>query len=226
MQDNRKKGEFIMSAYLCTLIYGNEDFGGYFSVDGEDTRPVEHDMTYQLDPGPHRIEVFSNSNAQRNAGKFQAALYRNTSSSGALLDALERREALKNLGDHWVIDVFVEEGQMVFLHVRSRGDSIVGDPAYEVEDLTEEQVETLEEIFEEQEKEILEEMQRPKRKPKHIVWGIILMAIAAISGYAMLTDYERVTEGYPVWTPYVVIGGFGLGGLLLFINGIRKKSRA
>lgn len=214
-----------MAAYLSTFIYGNEDFGGYFSVDGETSVAVQNDMTYQIEPGPHHIEFFSTSNVQRKAGAFQAKVYCNTSSSGALFDALERREALKNLGDSWTIDVFVEEDQMLILNVRSKGNSIVGSPSYMVQDLSEEQVETLEEMFDELEEEIIAEMNRPKRKPAKIVWGIILLVIGAYLGIMFMQNPEMMSEGYPAWTPYVAIGALLLVGLLLFINGIRKKVR-
>lgn len=214
-----------MSAYLSTFIYGNEEFGGYFSVDGETSIAFQNDMTYQLDPGPHHIAFYSTSNMQRKAGAFQAKVYCNTSSSGALFDALERREALKNLGDSWTIDVFVEEGQMLILNVRSKGNSIVGSPSYMVQDLSEEQIEALDEMFEELEEEIVAEMNRPKRKPAKIVWGIILLAIGAFMGYTFMQNPEAMSEGYPTWTPYVAIGGILLVGLLLFVNGIRKKPR-
>lgn len=213
-----------MSAYLMTFIYGNESFGGYFSVDGESSRPIEDDMTYQLDPGPHLIEIFSTSNFERKTGAFQASLYRNTSSSGAILDAIERRQALKNLGDSWSIEVFVEEGQAVVLNVRSSGNSIVGDPVYSIEDLSDEQIESLEEVFEELEREYQEELNRPKRKPAKIVWGIILM-FCSLVGIMNFSQADPQEYADAPWAPWVVVLGLLAGGLLLFINGIRKKVR-
>ena len=174
-----------MSAYLTTLIYGNENFGGYFAVDGDAARPVEHDMTYQLNPGPHHIDFYSTSNAQRKAGAVQAHLYCKTSSSGVILDAIERRQALNNLGDSWSIDVFVDEDLLLILSVQTSGNYIVAGPFYKVEDLDDDEIETLEAVFEQMEQEAIAEANRPKRKPAKIVWGIILMILGCFgaAGY-------------------------------------------
>ena len=214
-----------MGAYVSTYIYGNEAFGGYFSVDGSATVPVRHDMTYQLDPGPHHIEFFSTSNAQRNAGKLQATIYANTSSSGALVDALERREAMKNLGDSWTIDVFVEDGQMLALHIRSQGKSLVGSPSYVVEDLSEEQCEALEEMFAELEAEREAERKRPKRSRKKIVWGTILTILGALCCIMYLQENPIVEIAPETVAPPAVFAVVALIGLLLFLNGIKKKPR-
>ena len=212
-----------MAAYISTYIYGNESFGGYFSVDGGSSVEVQDDVTYQIDPGPHHSEFFSTSNAQRNAGKLQAAIYRNTSSNGALFDELERREAMKNLGSHWTIDVFVEDEQMLVLNVRSNGNTIVGSPTYSVEDLTEEQSEALAEFFEELEQEIIAERNRPKRSKKKIVWGTILTFLGACMAASIVSGELEKTD--PEWIPWFAVGLFLVIGLPLFIDGIRKKVR-
>ena len=214
-----------MAAYLATYIYGNEDFGGYFSVDGESSIPVEHDTVYTIEPGHHRIDFYSTSNVQRKAGRLQAAVYNNTSSSGALFDALERREALKNLGDHWTIDVFVGDDQMIVLSVQTQGNKIVGSPSYAVEDLTEEQCEMLEEFFEELEQEIIEEQNRPKRSKGKIAWGIILTVLGLYASVIFYVGKAQIAEDYPTWTPYVVIALFLGIGVPLLIDGFRKKQR-
>ncbi len=216
-----------MSAYLCTFIYGNESFGGYFSVDGEKSRAIEDDMTYQLEPGPHRIEIFSTSNAERAAGKFQAAVYSNTSSSGAVWDSIERNQAIKNLGDSWSFDVFVEENQCVFLRVRTSGRSIVADPMYEVTDLTDEQIERLETTFKKIEEQRIIEKNTPRRSVPKIVWGSILMGIGGLCVLTVLGEMAggSVSEPSALIAPLVVLGGLAIGGLLLFIDGRKKKIR-
>lgn len=214
-----------MSAYLSTFIYGNESFGGYISLDGSASQPVEHDMIYQIEPGPHHIDFYSTSNRQRKAGAFQAAVYSNTSSSGAILDALERREALKNLGDKWSIDVFVGDGQVMTLSVRSSGNSIVGSPVYIVEDLSDEQIEALDEQFEKIHAAYVAEMNRPRRKPGQIVWGIILLLLAAFGAYNYYGTGAYLSGEYEPYIPIIALGILVVVGLLLFINGVRKKVR-
>ena len=214
-----------MSAYLTTLIYGNENFGGYFAVDGDAARPVEHDMTYQLNPGPHHIDFYSTSNAQRKAGAVQAHLYCKTSSSGVILDAIERRQALNNLGDSWSIDVFVDEDQLLILSVQTSGNSIVAGPFYKVEDLDDDEIETLEAVFEQMEQEAIAEANRPKRKPAKIVWGIILMILGCFGAAGYYGTGAYLSGEYEWYIPVIAFGGLLIGGALLFINGIRKKVR-
>ncbi len=216
-----------MAAYLMTLIYGNENFGGYISFDGEEAIAVEHDMTYPIEPGPHHIDIYSTSNSQRRAGAFQAALYRNTSSSGVILDEIQRRSAIQGLGDTWSIDVFVEEDQLLTLSIRSNGNQLVGAPMYHVEDLSEETLQYFEEVFAEQEAAYEAEQIRiantPRRSPKKIVWGAILMGMGSLCGLSSLSE---LSSGDPtsVAVPFVFAGAV-IGGVILFISGMRKKIR-
>ena len=214
-----------MAAYLCTLIYGNESFGGYLSVDGQRAIRIEDDMTYQLEPGPHRIEVFSTSNAERAAGRFQANVYNMTSSDGPLLDTIQRNQALKNMGDSWNIDTVVGDGQCLTLGIRSSGMKIVAAPAYEISDLSEEEIERLEEFFENLEKERLEKLHASRRSKPKIIWGIILIigfaeALGIIPGMLKADSFDPV-----MLIPLAIcLGLFGLG-LWLFIDGVKKKVR-
>lgn len=216
-----------MAAYLTTLIYGNESFGGYLSVDGEKATAIEDDMTYQIDEGPHRIEIFSTSNAERAAGKFQASVYANTSSSGALFDTLERNQAIKNLGDCWSMDIFIEEGQALVLSVRTNGRNIVAAPSYEIRELTDEQIEYLEEGFQKIEEQRIVEANTPRRSAPKIVWGSILMGVGLMSGSGALSSgaFSASNDIATTIAMVMVFGGMIGVGLILFLTGLRKKVR-
>ncbi len=203
-----------MSAYLLTLINGNQDFGGYLSVDGEKAIAIKDDMTYELSPGQHSLEIFSTSDAKRNVGKMQANILTRTSSSGVIGDAMEIQSTLSNLGDSWTIDVVVEDGQMITLSVVSKGSKLVGNPLYKVDDLTEEAIKELEEKFEAWKN-------TPIRSKKQIVWGLILAFCGAFGFMNYITGENKEDL---VQTVAVMGGLFGIG-LLLFILGMRKKVR-
>ena len=224
-----------MAAYYTTLIYGNEDFGGYLSVDGEKSFPIAHDMTYPIDPGPHRFEIFTTSDFQRAAGNLQATLYANTSSSGAILDYIERNQALKNIGDGWQIDCFVEENQTVYLSVRSNGKNIVAAPSYEVADLTDEQIAMLEDAFAQMEEDCIreeeerirreEELKRtPRRSVPKIIVGSILAGIGALETPMFLLE-GLLGEQYQMLAASVVTASMLIFGLILLLSGLRKKIR-
>lgn len=200
-----------MSAYLITLISGNESFGGYLSVDGATAFPIENDMTYEIKPGVHSIVIYSTSNFDRAKGSAQATVYSNTSSSGRIFDAIEAGIAMKNLGDKWEMSINVEENQLLALNVTSSGKKIVATPMYEVSNLTDDEVKQLEKTFEEY-------RSTPRRNPKQMVWGAILAAVGAFGMF----NFIRIGGDAKA----AIILGAILGiGVLLFVLGFMKRIR-
>lgn len=204
-----------MSAYLMTLITGNESFGGYLSVDGEKAFSIEHDMTYELAPGAHTLIIYSTSNFQRSAGKVQAYSYINTRSSGAIVDSIERNAAIKNLGDSWEIDVMVEEGDLLELNITSRGSEIVATPQYRITELDEEAIKHFEETFEKW-------RNTPIRSPKQIVWGAILAFLGVFGTINFINSPDLADNAIAVILVMVALVGVGV---LLIILGAKKKIR-
>ena len=197
------------------MISGNEGFGGYLSVDGNKSVPVRHDMTYELSPGRHHLELSSTSDAAKTNAKGQAFLYNNTKSSGAILDAIERHQIAKQMGETWTLDLVVADGEMVRIEVLSNGSKLVGAPMSDIVELTPEQIAELEQEFEEW-------RNTPIRAPKRIVWGIILACLGAF-GVANAANMGMAQE--EIWAGIAVFGGLIGGGALLFLNGIKKKVR-
>ena len=197
-----------MSAYLNTAIDGNKSFGGYLSVDGNKAFSIEDDMTYELAPGQHVLVIYSTSNFQRSAGKIQANSYASTPSSGAIVDSIELNSALKNLGDSWEINVFVEDNQMLMINTLSKSDKLIGNPMYKIVDLDAEDIARLEKMFEEW-------RNTPIRSKKMITAGIII----AVCGGVALSNAGGAIEA--------ILLGIGLIGLgaLLFAFGFKKKIR-
>ena len=203
-----------MAAYLKTLITGNENFGGYLSVDGEKAFSVKHDMTYELDPGAHTLVVYTTSNFERGAGKVQAFTYAHTSSSGAIADTIEANSAIKNLGDAWEIDVLVEEGDLLELNIYSKGSKLTAAPRYSVTALTPEEKTALENQFEEW-------RNTPVRSPKQITIGVILAIVGVIGGSDFVMSFGKES------TLSVFLGSLGIlavGALLIYL-GSKKKLR-
>ena len=200
----------IMAAYLHTTVDGNKNFGGYLSVDGEKSFKIGDDMTYELSPGHHSLVVYSTSEMQRKAGKFQASVYANTRSSGAILDSMELNSALKNIGDGWEINVMVQDDQLLSLNVLSKGEKIVSAPLYNTVDLSQEEIEQLEKRFKEW-------RNTPIRSKKKMLWGVII-AFAGVFGFSNSLNAAD-TEG--------LFFGVGLAaiGVLVFVLGFRKKIR-
>ena len=144
-----------------------------------------------------------------------------------ILDEIQRRSAIQGLGDTWSIDVFVEEDQLLTLSIRSNGNQLVGAPMYHVEDLSEETLQYFEEVFAEQEAAYEAEQIRiantPRRNPKQIVWGAILMGMGFLCGLSSLSE---LSGGDPTsYAVPLVFAGAMVGGVILFINGLRKKIR-
>lgn len=204
-----------MSAYLIFGISGNTNFGGYISIDGEKSVPIIDDDFIKLSPGQHSLQIHSTSDAERKMGKTQAFLYNNTSSSGAILDSLERGAAKSALGDTWDINVYVEDGQAIFLSVLTKGQIIIDDPLYKIEVMSEEMQKDLDEKFDAW-------LNTPVRSKKLIGWGIGL-AFAGIFGLSNYLSQGGIeTDG--VGGLVLFIGMAALGGWL-FYSGFKKKIR-
>ena len=152
-----------MSAYLQTLIQGNQNFGGYISVDGEKAFAVQHDMTYEITPGIHIITIYSTSNFERASGNVQKFAYNHSSSSGAVMDTLAKASAIKSLGDEWSIQIEISENEICEITNVSKGSKLIGDPMYRVRELSAEEVTMYEEKFEEW-------RNTPVRSKKKIKW--------------------------------------------------------
>lgn len=213
-----------MAAYLEIVVEGNEDFGGYLSFDGQSSILLQDGMIYEIDPGVHSFVIHSNSDGQRKMGNIQRSLYYNTSSSGAIFDALERKSFRSNIGDSWEVDEYVGENQEICLFIRSNGNSIVGTPSSVVLDLDDEYIERYEAYFEEVRQEEERIASIPRRNPKMIVWGSILMFLGSVG---LLNFAAGGEEAYSEFGPlgYLVMLSIIAGGILLFIFGMKKKVR-
>lgn len=201
-----------MYSYLHTAIDGNKNFGGYLSVDDEKAFAIVDEMIYELAPGQHSLVIYSTSNTERNIGKLQDTINKNTSSSGVILDTLEERSAFKNLGDRWEIDVMVEDGQMLDLNILSKGTKIVGNPMYRITTLSEEQREKLAKDFEEWKN-------TPIRSKKGMIWGVILAFCGVVGVSNVLKESPLDITGL------AVTAGLALVGVLVFVLGFQKKIR-
>lgn len=202
-----------MSAYLQTLISGNQNFGGYLSVDGEKSFAVSHDMTYELAPGRHHFELFSTSDSSRKAAKGQAWLYNNTSSSGAILDAIERQQIRSGMGDGYEFDVVVDDGEMVQVEIISKGSKLVGAPMFRTIELSPAEIAEWERKFEEW-------RNTPIRSPKQMIWGAVLAFLGVFGATNAINGGEE-----DLMSALLLMGGIVAVGVLLFVLGFRKKIR-
>lgn len=199
-------------AYVHTSITGNTSFGGYLSVDGEKAFAIRDDMTYEISEGKHSFQIFSKSNAERNYGKFQLGASA-LKSSHSLLDDVIDVGAINSLGDSWTFDAILEDADCIAICVTSRGQSLVGTPMYEIQELSEEAAASLNQQFEEM-------RNTPRRSKKQIGWGIGLVLAFTFGTYNMLTS----GEAYELPSLLFFIGMIGLG-VVLFLLGMRKKVR-
>ena len=197
-------------AYLTTTISGNKSFGGYLSIDGTQAVSIEDDMTYEIAPGQHHVRISSTSDAKQKMANAQAFVYMNTSSSGAILDALERRQIASGFGDSWEFQFMIEETQEINIDILTNGNSIVSAPMYGFRDLDEEEYNGYKELFE-------KIRNTPRRKPKQIVWGSILTVLGLIFGICMTASGN--TAGGIFMMQLIPVG------ILLFCLGIKKKVR-
>ena len=219
-----------MAAYLYTIIEGNEGFGGYISMDGaKRTEKVEHGMYYKIEPGKHLFEIYTTSDSQRGMANFQGKLYANTSSSGAILDAIERKQIIDGMGDCYTIEARVGENEMIAICITSRDNAILVAPEYKVVELTQEDIDGIEEVFKAAEEEHEKWKNTPVRSVKKIVFGAILMYLGFGCVMYVLSGEMNVVDSSN--GPAAIIGaiavflGMGVGGLLLFIDGLKKKLR-
>lgn len=209
-------------AYLKLEISGNTSFGGYLSMDGGKAIKVEDEMFYEIPSGRHTFVVHSASNASRSYAKFQAGLYNNTSSSGAILDAIERHQIQKGLGDSWEFEVDLDDDELLRICITSSGDQIVDDPAYAIQQLDDEDLAALEEMF----AEVRAEQERIANTPRRS-WKMILIGLA-IAAFSVFGVYQVQIGGVQTDDPMVTTIGFvviALIGLLVFFLGARKKVR-
>ena len=211
-----------MSVYLITRISGNENFGGYLSIDGGKSGAIENGEFIRLSPGQHSLQIHSTSDAQRGIGNAQAFLYRNTSSSGVLGDALERQSARSNLGESWDINVYVEDDQVVYLNVLTKGQKIIDDPIYKVEDMSEEMKQELDAKQQELEEKYEEWINTPVRSKKLMIWGGVLafFGVFGLANYLSSGGMQDSGMGGAL-----VLGLFILVGAWMIYSGAKKKIR-
>lgn len=202
-----------MSAYLQTLISGNQSFGGYLSVDGEKSFAVSHDRTYELAPGRHHLELYTTSDSSRKAAKGQAWLYNNTSSSGAILDAIERQQIRSQMGEGYEFDVVVDDGEMVQIEILSKGSKLVGAPTSRIIELSPAEIAEWERKFEEW-------RNTPIRSPKQMIWGAVLAFLGVFGATNAINGGEE-----DLMSALLLMGGIVAVGVLLFVLGFRKKIR-
>lgn len=203
--------------YIELNISGNENFGGYLSVDGSSSVEITNEAVYELSAGQHLFEIHSTSDSDRNRGKFQAKI-NNAAYTGDMIDLLAGHQAAKAIGDNWSFSVVVEENDCVELMVLTKGNKIIADPKYRVSEMPAEKREYYEQMFQ----EIHEEEERiantPRRSKKQIVWGLI---ITALFGFGMM---NAVRTGAETAAILVMAAGIAVGALL-FVLGMRKKVR-
>lgn len=201
-------------AFIRTFIDGNTNFGGYLSVDGGKSVAIKDDMTYELENGKHHFEVHSTSDFSRKSGKFSDTLDSMTSSSGVIVDSIIKAQNQSSIGSTWGFDVILGDNDCVILHVSSKGQKLVGDPLYQIEQLSDEAVEELKQQFEAL-------RNTPRRSKKLIGWGLGLMicfAICSINGASSL-----IADGN-IAALIVCIAMIPIG-LLMFLFGMKKKVR-
>jgi len=239
-------------AYITVSISGNEEFGGYLSVDGAESFAVQDGYVYQLDNGPHFFQLHTTTDAQRKAGERQRAV-NNLVGSGAM-GVLSDIQSTAAIGRTWEFHAEAWEGQCLELSILSEGRSINVPPRFAVVECTEEEIEEYEGIFAEfyaeqeaerereaeeraeRERKAAQERERlkttPRRSKKLLIPGIIISAICALGILAygsMLLSAESVDPADPTsMTLLVAIGVLGVGlivGLILLFSGAKKKIR-
>lgn len=200
-------------AFLHTSITGNTSFGGYISMDGDKSVPIQDDMTYEITPGKHNFRIFTKSDLERRYGNAQHGITSHISNPG-LLDAIIDAHAAHSIGDGWSFDVILENNDCVTVAVTSKGQNLIGDPVYEVEELPADVAESLR-------SQIEQVRNTPRRSKKLMGWGIGLMAAFGIGTYNLFTS----SESYAVATAVFFIAMIGVGALLFWL-GFQKKKRS
>lgn len=205
-------------AYLQTTISGNTNFGGFMSIDGAAAFAIKDDMTYELSAGQHFIVIYSTSNAQRNIAGAQRWLYNNTSSSGIIMDGIERQQIRAGEGDTWELQFMISDNQAIQIDVLTSGARIIAAPVYGFRDLDEEELEGLEQAFAELHAEEERIANMPRRSPKMITWGSILFGVGGAMGSGFVLTGQNIEAGIVMLVVAAV-------GVLLFALGMRKKVR-
>ena len=204
-------------------------------MDGGQSVQLVDDVVYEIEPGLHLFEVHSTSDSARRTGSITSAVNSFVGTDG-VLGAINRASARNAIGDTWSFQVNLDDDDMLSLSVRSQGNSILGDPQYEVGALSEEQVEYIKNFLAEsqakeaaeqeerrkaREKAREEERMRPRRSTVKILLGLIIAfwsTLFAIVGIDLVMATGEL--------PLLLIGCAGLVlGIVLFILGMIKKVR-
>lgn len=233
-------------AYMTISISGNEDFIPYISVDGAESYGVQDGYVYELEDGPHFFQVHSTTDAQRKAGQRQRAV-NNLIGSGAM-GVFSDIQSTNAIGQTWEFHAEAYEGQRLSIHILADGNSIRTAPRFSVEELTEEELEEYEGIFEkihaeqeaerqkeeerrlEREKKEAEERERRATTPRIslglMIPGIVITAVCsmcALSTTTMFLGEETIDpSAYVVWG---ILGAGIITGLCLLFSGLKKKIR-
>lgn len=240
-------------AYITVSISGNENFGGYLSIDGAESFAVQDGYVYQLDNGPHFFELHTTTDAQRKAGERQRAV-NNLIGSGAM-GVLSDIQSTAAIGRTWEFHAEAWEGECLQLSILSEGHSINVPPRFSVVECTEEEIEEYEGIFAEfyaeQEAEMQREAERkaekerkeaeereirkttPRISVKLLIPGIIISAVCGMGilvyGSTLLTQEGGFNPADPSSLSLLVaLGVFAAGlivGLILLFSGAKKKIR-
>lgn len=203
-------------AFVCTMITGNESFGGYISMDGNASAKIEHDMTYEIASGRHHFEIFSKSGASRGGGKILSAIG-NMGDSNDIFSKMNRHDGDKMQGDSWCFDVNLNDNDCLLITINSKGDQILGDPGYEVTELDAETCENLRKQFE-------EIRNTPTRSKKMMIGGGITAGIGVFGLFNFIIALLGQPETTSITDSLVFIALIIIGGLIFFF-GSKKKIR-
>lgn len=227
-------------AYIRIEVSGNPNFGGYLSVDEGSSIKLSDSDVYELDEGQHLFEIHSTSDFDRKAGGARRWLYNNTSSSGSILDSIERHDIAKQLGDDWNFQVVVDANDLIVISVMSKGEKIIGSPSYQIYDMDEETRTAYDEHFAQIHAEAERIANTPRRSWKMIFAGLGVLAwfsyilVNQISNVNITFDPSAGIDGIITYitelnvaldNSLIFFGICILIGLLLFVLGVRKKVR-
>lgn len=120
---------------------------------------------------------------------------------------------MKALGNGWTFDIILDDCDCVTIAVTSKGEKLIGSPAYQIEELPESTVAAMQ-----QRGEAVRNV--PRRNKKQLGWGIGLMFAFIFGTFNMITSGEA-TE-IPALIFFIAMIGVGV---LLFLLGMKKKVR-
>lgn len=223
-------------AYLMVRVGGNPQFGGYLSIDGASSFLLTDDMTYELSNGPHHMEIFTTSDAQRKLGKGQR-IFNNIVGTDGFIGAISEAQAENSLGESWSIQVHAEEDEVVYLEIVSNGRSIMSAPQYRVIQLEEDFLEELrtefaqieekkiqEKIQAEQERKLREE--RRKNTPRRSIPKIIVGAILSFYSFCGLFAVAIGASSGNISPVFILIPLIPLViFLIMMFDGMKRKLR-